>query len=156
MKKPTDILSPIKTRGDFRQAIGSGQKQQSERESARERLLPLWAALADAYGNAFTNQFGDEPNDTWVDGLSQFDGQQVVDAVGRLITRGETYAPNLATVMGEIQQAKAPNQHLMYRSAQEALSAPIIDKGENRLLENNPVEQGLTPEDYLKQMREGL
>ena len=93
----------------------------------------MWAAIADAYGSAFTSQFGDEPNQTWADGLSTFTVEQVVEAVGRIITGGGSYAPNLGTVMKELQVSKAPNQHLMSRSVDEALNAPVVDRSEKPL-----------------------
>ena len=92
--------------------------------------------MSEAYGNAFTNQFGDEPNITWSSGLSTYDLEDIQAAVGSLITSGERYAPNLATVIGRIEQDSGWEHSRQSRPAHEVLSAPIIDKGQNRYLDD--------------------
>lgn len=145
------LINP-QTRGDFRQATESAQKRQNGLDNAREKLTQTWASLADAYGNAFTNQFGLEPNDTWAAGLSDYPESEILAAVGRLITRGEQYAPNLATILGEIAgTAPAPFQHLQRRTVSEVLSAPIIDRGEGNLLP--PPADDRTPEEIISSIK---
>lgn len=97
MQSPQDMLGQIETRGDFRRATGCDNAQSSAARTLRERLIPMWAALADAYGSAFINQFGEEPNDAWAVGLSPFSDDQIHDAFVEVLSRDSDFAPNLAT-----------------------------------------------------------
>jgi hypothetical protein len=153
MKTPTEILAPIGTRRDFRQAIESGQQQKQDALNRRERLADIWAALSDSYGNAFNNQFGDEPNQTWADGLAGHTVEQISVAVGQLIKQGADYAPNLAAVLGAIGCSNKWEHSLQSRPCHEVLAAPVVDLGEGNLIENNPIDPNKTPADYFAEMR---
>ena len=159
METPKTIMDPLKTRGDFRQAIGSGQQQREGELNRRESLAEAWAALADAYGNAFTSQFGEEPNQTWADALSRFDWQDVMLAVGRVIDSGGEYAPNLSTVMRELNQKSAPFQHLQQRPAREVLQSESTTPrsiASPATMEAQSIATPLENPDYFRQVWEGL
>lgn len=106
MKTPGDLLAPIKTRGDFRRATESAPPPSDAVRQQREKLAPMWAAMAEAWGSAFVTQFGEEPNATWSAGLANFDLADVEQAIGKLIAQGDRFAPNLAQVIGELEKTR--------------------------------------------------
>lgn len=159
METPKTILAPLKTRGDFRQAIESERQQREGELNRRESLADAWAALADAYGSAFTSQFGEEPNQTWADALSRFDWQDVMLAVGRVIDSGGEYAPNLSTIMRELNQTNAPFQHLQQRPAREVLKdseTTTRSLASPATMEAQAIANPLDNPEYFKQVWEGL
>lgn len=146
----SELINP-KTRGDFRRATESAQRQSRDAESESERLLPIWAGLADAYGSAFTSQFGDEPNASWIGGLSEYSTEQITAAVGGLIKAGDSYAPNLATVIGAIESANDWRHKRQSRSLEQIRQEEVIDHGEGKLLLADPDDR--TPEQIMADMR---
>lgn len=73
--------------------------------------------MADAYGNAFTSQYGEEPNPSWAAGLAPFADDQIREGYTRAIFDNREFPPNLSTLIGYINESNAaPHQHLQGRS----------------------------------------
>lgn len=152
MENTKELLQVIKTRGDFRRLTECGQEELNARHNAVERLWPVWEALSEAYGNAFTNQFGDEPSDVWAGGLAEYSLDRIRDAIAWIIKSGDRYAPNLATVISNIESGDSWEHKKQSRPANEVLCSPIIDLGDGRALPPPNIDK--SPEEYLKEMRE--
>jgi len=55
----------------------------------------LWARFCEIYGHQWASQQGDEPNDTWIKGLADITPEQYTAGLQALLTRTETWPPNL-------------------------------------------------------------
>jgi len=120
----------------------------------KERLEPIWAALSDAYGSSFVNQFGDEPSSMWIGGLSAYNEEQIRGGIVGLINSGSPYAPNLPTVIGAIEESSGWRHARQSKPCHEVLAAPIVDRGEGALMIDAPVDKEKTPADYCREMKE--
>lgn len=94
MKTPQDLLTGIKTRGDFRELTKSARH-----ESAPEIDLapdhPIWEAwtrLVEYYGAAFT--YGPEPSATWVYYLQDMTPEQIGHGIRNLPRHDSAFPPN--------------------------------------------------------------
>ena len=99
MKTPQEITDKL----DYRQEIGFEPPQQDN----AGRLIQVWATLADVYGSAFVNQFGDYPNEAWAGGLSKYPIERIEHALHEIVMEGGSFAPNLASVIQHIEGGDA-------------------------------------------------
>lgn len=58
-------------------------------------LWELWQRMGEIYGHQWASQQGDEPNDTWVRGLSGLSPEQFSHGLQALFKRVESWPPNL-------------------------------------------------------------
>lgn len=93
MQKPTDILNPIKTRGDFRQL-----SERSKQEQPLLSELPpdhpiwdLWLIMMGKYGAQWTH--GDEPNMGWIHALRDMHQEELMKGVNNLVHREDNHWP---------------------------------------------------------------
>jgi len=80
----------------------------------------MWASMADAYGSAFTSQFGATPNETWAAGLADHSLVDINLAIGRLVNAGREFTPNLASVIFEITKGAKHWGHARIEAADQA------------------------------------
>ncbi len=116
-----EILDNLNRPADFQRASESAGSPGSDATRQRDRLLEIWADLADAYGSAFVNQFGTEPNDTWAAGLATYPVEKIRAAIGYLFDSSpHDFAPNLATIRNAIRGLDGSPQHQRTRMADHA------------------------------------
>lgn len=65
-------------------------------------IWDLWRHLSEFYGAAFTSQYGDEPNVTWVGMLRALNPQQYAQGIELLKHRDESFPPNPAEFLALI------------------------------------------------------
>ena len=114
METPKELMKNVKTRGDFRRVIGSGKQQSDDTAKEVSKIWKLWAALAEAYGNAFVNQFGEEPSLTWLNGLSGYTEEELKRGFDAVLDRDSDFAPNLGTVRRLISETQTKAYHRPY------------------------------------------
>jgi len=146
MQKIQQTTGNLKTRGDLRRLSESGQQQSATLGKCKASLFPLWDALSQSYGAAFVNQFGDEPNDAWANGLAHYSDAEIFRGFEQAINSGSDYAPNLSTIVRCIAETRPRRYHQPFDPNQK-----MIDRGEGRLLPAPDV--GKTPAEYLAEMR---
>jgi len=129
MKTPKDVLNKVKTRGDFRRVSESGKRQNANTAKEVSKIWKMWGALAEAYGNAFVNQFGEEPSATWLNGLNGYTEEELKRGFDAALDSGSDFAPNLGTIRRLIGETQTKAYHRPYDP-----DKAIQDHGEGRLL----------------------
>ena len=71
------------------------RKSGSESLPSNHPLWELWQRMNEIYGHQWASQQGDDPNDTWIRGLDGLSNKQFGSGLRALLTRDETWPPNL-------------------------------------------------------------
>ena len=97
--------------------------------------------MADAYGRAFTSQFGVEPNPSWIAALSGFTDDEIRIGYEAALKSNREFVPNLSVLVGYIKNADGWESRRLHKMFNPR--ATIEDKGDGALLpapENNKTE----------------
>lgn len=125
MKKADEILSS-------QQEIGYAPRQSENLAPTKRKPGPvwkLWLSLGEAYGSAFTTQFGDKPSATWLRGLDGYSEEELKRGFDGVLSSGNDYAPSLAVIRKMIAATQTKAYHRTYNP-----HTAIEDRGEGRLL----------------------
>lgn len=60
------------------------------------RIKAVWVKLGEMFGTTFENQFGTEPNETWVQAISEIQEYELMRGFQALENSGREYPPSLA------------------------------------------------------------
>ncbi len=151
MQTPKDVLDPISTRGDLRRLSASCNERESTQTEATERLFKLWAAMGATWGNAFFNQYGDQPDPVWINTLAGFTEEQLMEGYYRAKSAGLEFPPNLSVFLDYVRGQSDWEHRRQSVLAHDALNAPAIDLGEGRLLP--PPSDDRTPQQHLDDLK---
>lgn len=99
--------------------------------------------MAETWGNAFTSQYGDEPNGEWGRRLSSYSESQIVDGYQKACDDNLDFCPNLSVLIGYITGSSEEQLILnqierQSKSWQQIQAEPIIDKGEGARYLDSP------------------
>ena len=102
METPGNLLNPITTRGEFREAMRSVQpERQQESELPPEHpIWDVWAIMADQYGAQWTH--GSMPSMGWVYALKDLSEEQLRQGVENLVHREDNKWPPNAQEFAEL------------------------------------------------------
>lgn len=147
MRKPGEHHP--KNRGDLRRMSESAQQQNEQREAAKNRLWPLWEAMASTW-SSFVSLYGEEPSLAWIVGLRDLDETQIFEGYQRARDAGTEFPPNLSTFL----QWCKPNTWEQRAHRPFNPDEALPDLGEGRFLE--PPQDSKTPAEHLAEMRAAL
>lgn len=92
--------------GEIQQRLDANLPPQSEVEPSRKRhdldslawdhpIREVWSRFSEIYGHQWASQQGDEPNETWIEGLHDLSAEQFGIGLRALLGRTESWPPNL-------------------------------------------------------------
>lgn len=88
------------------------------------RIKAVWVKLGEMFGTTFENQFGTEPNETWVQAISVIEEYELVRGFHALEGSGREYPPSLALF---IKLCKAVPENSRRQTAIELNADPLND-----------------------------
>lgn len=144
MKKPTDVLSPLETRGDFKSLARQSEAETLERSSAnvsyKDGEIPsdspvwdVWEAVRGFWPGVTVN-WDSTPPIAWVAELAGLTPDQLAHGCRNLCNHvndnGDNSHPPSAGQFKNLCLNNLDWEHAASRrTAQEAMNAPLIDKG---------------------------
>jgi len=107
--------------------------------------------MAESYGNAFVNQFGEEPNPTWIAGLSTLTDEQLRYGFTNAMAAGSDFAPSLPAFIA-LCTPDDWEHNRQSRPAAEVLLDKPVDLGEGKHL---PAPQDdRTPDEHIAGLKD--
>lgn len=82
----------------------------------------MWDKMQEIFGNAWSNQYTNSPNSTWIDALAQLSETDINRGLNALLKSRAKYAPNLAVFLGmcELVDDRTPEQRQQAAIARES------------------------------------
>lgn len=92
--------------------------------------LYVWDKMQEIFGNAWSNQYTNSPNSTWIEALSTLTETDINRGLNTLLKSRSKYAPNLVTFLGmcELIDDRTPEQRAFDARCKEFESARALPK----------------------------
>lgn len=86
--------------------------------------------MQEIFGNAWSNQYTNSPNSTWIEALAQLSETDINRGLNALLKSRAKYAPNLATFLGmcELVDDRTPEQRAFDARCKEFEKARALPK----------------------------
>ena len=106
-------------------ATNSNQWQASSRANlSTDNADNVWLAFAQIYGSAFVSQFGDLPNQIWIEELAQLSPRDVELGIKQSIRSGSGFSPSLPQFLAYCVPAIVEDVYRLEKETRIRLDAP--------------------------------